>query len=692
MGGSAEWPLRLATIVTLVTSTGMSAWLLARGNEPLLSRATSFALLVLALGQLPLSGELGYWLWLTAEFLLPASLFWVAAALIGAPGSPVRRQALWRAAAVTAACATGLAMATSAMVQTVRIPGEGLPVIQLGPLGRPVYALMLVVLAFGIAQLESILRAMGEPARYSMKLLLLGLAIPAAHQILLTSQLLLHGGAPAGRGIPSEIVALVAVGLVAMSYWRLREAQTGALYVAPEIVYGSATFVVVALYLVAVGAAAELLRRSWPILGSDLSAVLVLLSLAALAAAALSRSARAAVRRMVSRGLYRSKYDYRAMWIEVTDVFQAIETFDALLDGLLEILSRTFTAGRISVFVRFEADGRFHQVRSINTEMAPPVPEADPLLHALAKADDPFEPEEDAVSADWREATHAALLAPLRSGRDLVGFVALGPVSGGYATDDRNLLRAITHHVAGLLAHARLADERRGAAEIEALHRVSAFCVHDLKNLAASLSLLARNAESHGQDPNFQESALRTVARTSEKIMALVQRLSRRGPAPVEAVGPLDLRGVIEETVASLNGACSVEVEGPKGPPPWIAANRHEVQQVLLNLLLNAKEAVEDRPRPLAPGEPAIHLRARLENRLALVEVTDRGPGLPPSDLQKLFEPFRSTKDGGLGIGLYECRRIVERLGGRIRVTSAVGQGTTFRVELPAATPSNYSG
>jgi len=68
----------------------------------------------------------------------------------------------------------------------------------------------------------------------------------------------------------------------------------------------------------------------------------------------------------------------------------------------------------------------------------------------------------------------------------------------------------------------------------------------------------------------------------------------------------------------------------------------------------------------------------------ARVEVTDRGPGLSPEAVRRLFEPFRSTKDGGLGIGLYECRRIVEGLGGRIRVTSVLGEGTTFQVELPA--------
>ena len=76
----------------------------------------------------------------------------------------------------------------------------------------------------------------------------------------------------------------------------------------------------------------------------------------------------------------------------------------------------------------------------------------------------------------------------------------------------------LSHHVGALLSHANLAEERQAAAELEALHRFSVFCLHDLKNLAARLSLVAQNAEHHGKDPAFQESAMRTVADTAKKI------------------------------------------------------------------------------------------------------------------------------------------------------------------------------
>lgn len=690
MDRAVPWPALLVFGLTALTSAAIALWLLLRGSRRPFARAVAFALLLLTLGQvsavMPADSAIGHALGLISDFLQPAALFWVAAVMLGAPDSMPRKQARRRALVVSVLCAAAFWLANTDVVQTYVTTEAGDLSVRLGLLGRPLYGLLVVLLAFGIAQLESLLRDMRDPQRYGMKFLLLGLSIPAAYQILLASQLLLLGAAPAGRGLSSAIVGAAAVALVALALWRSRASAPGAVYVAPQIVYGSVTFLVIGLYLLAVGAAGELLRESWPLLGADLAAVLVLLALAGVVAAALSRTARGELRRLVAKGLYRSKYDYRAKWLEVTETFEGAESVDQIMDRLLDLLARTFDSGRMSVCLRVEADQSFHQVRSINTEAAPPLPESDPLLVPLWITDVPLDldPRRGRTS-EWRQATEAVLLAPLRSQGQLLAFVALGPARRNepYGTDDRNLLRAITHHASVLLSHARLAQDRHDAAEMEALHRVSAFCVHDLKNLAASLALVAKNAETHGQDPGFRQSALRTVARTSDKIMALVNRLSRRAEARAEASEPVLLGGVIEEALSSLNGALQTRVAYEPVSVPAIRANRDELHQLLLNLLLNASEAVAARGAPLPAGEPGIRIRTEAsEGRVRLV-VADRGPGIPARDREALFRPFRSTKDGGLGIGLYECRRIVEANGGRIRVEEAEGGGSAFVLDWP---------
>ncbi len=175
-------------------------------------------------------------------------------------------------------------------------------------------------------------------------------------------------------------------------------------------------------------------------------------------------------------------------------------------------------------------------------------------------------------------------------------FVALGKQLHGeaYGTDDCDLLRGIAHHVGVLLSHANLAEERQAAAELEALHRFSVFCLHDLKNLAARLSLVAQNAENHGKDPAFQESAMRTVADTAQKIITLMSKLSLKSftPMAVATPEPIDLTDLIDEMVTPIRGERNVQVYVRGEPVPPVLAVREQIHQVLLNVVLNAQQAI----------------------------------------------------------------------------------------------------
>jgi two-component system sensor kinase FixL len=109
-------------------------------------------------------------------------------------------------------------------------------------------------------------------------------------------------------------------------------------------------------------------------------------------------------------------------------------------------------------------------------------------------------------------------------------------------------------------------------------------------------------------------------------------------------------------------------------------ADRIQTQQVLVNLIRNALEAMaESKRRELVPTT------ARLEEEAAEIAVGDSGPGLAKEIVDRLFEPFVSTKRNGMGLGLSLCRSIVESHGGRIRVSENPGCGLTFRFTLPAA-------
>ena len=391
---------------------------------------------------------------------------------------------------------------------------------------------------------------------------------------------------------------------------------------------------------------------------------------------------RARFRELVSRNLLRSRYDYRTKWLEVTDAFRGAETVEQVLDRLLDVLGRTFAAPRLSIFMRYEADARFHQVRSLNIE-APPAPIGDqhPVVVALSGADEPTDLRVSDAGTDdaFLVATRAVFGVPLRGAGELLGFVTLGPRPGGegYDVDDRDMLRAIAHHAGVLLGHARMADDRQASAELDALNRFAAFYLHDFKNLAARLSLVTQNAAKHGEDPEFRAESMKTIARTAEQMGDLMAQLSRRSPGHGR-VAALEVAELVAATLRSLGPDAGVALE-LEGEPGQVLAVPEQLQQVLLNLVLNAKRAVE-RDGAKAPVRVSV---TRSGDRVRL-EVADSANGIPPERLRTLFQPFQSGEAGGFGIGLYESKRIVESYRGTLRLESEVGRGTRVVVELPA--------
>ncbi|MDQ6734663.1 MAG: GAF domain-containing protein, partial [Nitrospirota bacterium] len=524
-----------AFIAALLTFSLACLLIIKKDRANPLNRAIAFVLLIGSVMQAANgmavvdSTDVPLWrgLALICELLFPAALLYTGLALMRVAGLQGEMGAHWRAHAV-AVIGAGLGfLAWSGITFQIK---SGLIT-----LGRVDYIFIVFTLALGLAQLEQILRGARDPIRYQLKFIAIGLGAFGGYKVYESSRLLLFPVWQPDGALVNSLVTMISIALVIYGLRRVHVQELKAkVYVAPQVLYGSVTFLVIGLYLFAVGVVGELLRYTDQSLGSALSTLVIFLAVVGLVVVLSSRTVRSSLKRTISRYFYRVKYDYRSKWLELTEAFRSCASVDAILDRFLDVLSATFGAGRISIWMRFEADGRFHQVRTINTESAPPPMDLHhPLIQKLIDTEGPLGVEElksarSAVTDDYFwELTKAVLCVPLRSDNRLVGFVALSQERGAaYGTDDADLLRAIAHHVAMLVSLAELAEERRAASELDALHRFSAFCLHDIKNLAARLSLVIQNAEVYGQDPAFQQSAMRTVSTTVQKMTALIAKLS----------------------------------------------------------------------------------------------------------------------------------------------------------------------
>jgi putative PEP-CTERM system histidine kinase len=284
----------------------------------------------------------------------------------------------------------------------------------------------------------------------------------------------------------------------------------------------------------------------------------------------------------------------------------------------------------------------------------------------------------DVALPAWATPAQGAwLILPLAVGDELIGFVVLTPprVQVDVNWEVLDLLRTASRQASSYLAHMQATDALLEARKFEAFNRMSAFVVHDLKNLVAQLQLTLRNAQRHRDNPDFQQDMLATIEHTVER-MNLMMRQLRSGATPIENPGLVDLGSVVQR-VKSVRASSHPRLELHLRDGVVAVGHEERLERVIGHLVQNALDAVGDEGR--------VTLRIARDGAAAVVEVADNGPGMSPEFVrERLFKPFESTKPAGMGLGAYESQQYVRSVGGRIDVDSEVGRGTTVRLVLQA--------
>ncbi|MBC7929879.1 MAG: HAMP domain-containing protein, partial [Rubrivivax sp.] len=221
--------------------------------------------------------------------------------------------------------------------------------------------------------------------------------------------------------------------------------------------------------------------------------------------------------------------------------------------------------------------------------------------------------------------------------------------------------------------------------QFQSFVRISAMISHDLKNAIAGLSMLVANMERQFHREEFRADAIESLREATEKLKRTVARLSE----PVKSMSgeyrlaarPADLVPIIRRVLATnaepSRPLYDIEVSLPDALVAPVDAER--IENVVENLVINALEAMG------AKGGRLTVEAGALEGDFVFISVADTGLGMSEEFIKtRLFRPFSTTKNKGIGLGLFTCREIVEAHGGRLEVESQAGAGTRFRVVLPS--------
>jgi putative PEP-CTERM system histidine kinase len=538
-----------------------------------------------------------------------------------------------------------------------------------------------------LMNLERTIRAAVGTMRWRIKFVFLGLAVIFGTRIYTETETLLFSVNILSL-IQLEAPALV-IGclLIGVAYVRQGFSEID-VYPSGAAIRSSITALVCGIYLLIVGLLARVVAKIGGAPAFPLQALILMLGLAGLTALLLSDRIRLRIQLFVSRHFKRPQHDFRVIWTKLTQTTAAVLDEQALCGSAGRLISETFNALSVSIWLTDESQERLVRAdcatASATHARVPLVIESVPSTTTDSR---PFELETSNLT--WAAPIKAAVIpqfpeggktlcVPLIAAERCFGVTVVADRVHGipYTMEEKDLLECIGDQVATTLLSIRLANQLALAKELEAFQTISAFFVHDLKNAASTLGLMLQNLPVHFDDPAFRDDALRGISRAAERINGIIARLSNLRHGLQLSLSEVDLNALLKEAIANLNGTFKAEVITDFGKLPLVRGDRDKLESVMTNLLLNARDA--------AGPAGKIRVETFTGDNAVNFSVADNGCGMSAEFVEKsLFRPFQTTKEKGLGVGMFQAKMIVDAHGGKIQVKSKPDSGTTVRVTLP---------
>ena len=543
--------------------------------------------------------------------------------------------------------------------------------------------LQLLLAVSQIVLLENLYRGTHPERRWHVGLACVALGGLALYDLILIGDAVLSHTLSLGLLEGRAVVAILVAPLLAVSAARNRSWGM-TLHASRTAVFHTAALMGSGLFLVSLAAVAELLKHEAWARGSDwaelVEIALIFSGFLSIAVLLVSASARNRLVRMVSEHFFTYRYDYRREWLRCVATLsdddgsdpgglprRAIRAIADIVDSPAGLLL-TGEAGQSGL----------SWTGSWNLPAIGPVPPDHPLLLVL-QTGLCLELPAEVMATPPLDGLRLWLAVPLTMrGSTVAGCVLLAPPRGPFRLDDEvfALLGVIAREVTTHLAEQRAARTLVETRELRSYGERFAFVAHDIKNVAGQLRLLTSNAERHIADPAFQRDMLGTIDASVRKIGNLIRRLETKGDdaAPRAQAAPL-LMPRIEAALAARRQVRLLP--GPAGADGWQAAMASvDLDAVLTHLLDNAATA--------AGSEGTVRVSVHEQHARIVVDIADDGPGMTPEFIRdELFRPFSTTTIGGSGVGAYQSRELLRRVGGDLLVLSSPGDGTTMRLLLP---------
>jgi len=389
----------------------------------------------------------------------------------------------------------------------------------------------------------------------------------------------------------------------------------------------------------------------------------------------------------INKHLFNYKYDYRSEWLKlIRGLSQPIE-HDDFAQKAIHVTANLFRCDGAAL-VQLQNNHhylteRFGAFDSTLTIREPLSSEFSNYLHqgwtfAPGSKNESLSQHNEKLPEWTSEIDDVWLIAPLLIEEDIVGFIILSHPRDGEQPnwEDLDLVKTVGRQIANYLTRHTQSELLAQARQFETFNKLSAFVMHDLKNLIAQQSLVVKNAEKHKDNPAFVEDAINTIKNSVDRMNNLLRKLRQNEPEETKVIPLKEL--LLEATkrcLKSLPAPTLMQVDSSV----HVKADFDSLTMVFTHLIHNAQDAT--------PNSGFIDIHTRVDKQRAYICIEDNGDGMTEEFIRtKLFQPFESTKAGkGMGVGVYQAREYIESLGGSIEVESSPEQGSKFTLTIPTA-------
>jgi len=416
-----------------------------------------------------------------------------------------------------------------------------------------------------------------------------------------------------------------------------------------------------------------------------------------LAALLFSGVLRARIKVFLGKHFFRHRYDYREQWLRFTNALSLCKKealpYECVVRAIAEVVDSSGgllwlrrKGGSFEQVAHWGVSGGEAEILPADCSLATFLNDREWVINLEEYRADP-ELYSYLELPDWiMELPRAWLIVPLLDQEELFGLmvVARPRANVPFNWELRDLVKTTACQAASHLAQLQAMQDLAEARQFEGFHRLSAFVLHDIKNLIAQQTLLIGAAAQHKHKPEFIDDAVDIMQHSVTKMQRLMQLLK----TGLSGGKPVSTNLVVIVTTAVNN--CMAGKPAPaffcKLEELWLTMDGDRMCSVIENLIHNAQDATPD------DGEVRVTLDSD-EDRVEIL-VEDTGCGMDTAFVRdRLFRPFDTTKgDTGMGIGAYECKEYVSSLGGEIRVESQPGEGTSMRVVLPLTAATQHVG